>query len=306
MIAYLIRRGAAGAAVMLALVVLAFLASHYVGDPVNMMVDSEYVTDAEYDVLREAGGYNRPMHEQFWDFFSGAIRGDFGDSVWQNRPATEIVAERLPATLLLGGVCIVVTFMVAIPAAVISAYWSRSWVATVITTVTTGFASVASFWVALALIFVFAIELKWLPTSGYGQWQHMVLPVIALAIAPIGRFTQILEASVTNELREPYVSTARAKGLRETRVIYRHVLRNALIVGVTLLGGEVIFLLNGAVLIETIFAWPGIGNVALESAQQRDLPVLMASVVLVGLLVVVVNLAVDVAYAAIDPRVRLT
>lgn len=304
MTGYLARRVSAGAAVVLSLLIVAFFATRYIGDPLFLLVNEEFTSPEERQRLIEAGGFDRPAWEQFLTFMGDALRGDFGRSIWQNRPATEVVLERLPASALLAACTLALTFVVAIPVSVVAARSGRGRLNTVVTVVTTACGSLPSFWFALALIFVFAVELRWLPTGGYGHWQNLVLPTVALAIAPIGRYTQVLEAAISGELRKPYVSTARAKGLRERAVMVRHVMRNATIIGLTLLGAEVIMLLNGTVLVESIFSWPGAGQTALDAVLRRDLPVLMASVVYVAVIVTVVNILVDVAYAAIDPRVR--
>jgi peptide/nickel transport system permease protein len=226
--------------------------------------------------------------------------------VYHNKPSRDVVLERVPRTLQLGAVAFAVTFMVAIPLAVISARGRGNAVTLGIVGSTTFLASMPGFFVALGLIYIFAVQLSWLPTSGYGWWPEMVLPVIALALAPIGRYTQVLEQAIGRELKQQYVSTARSKGLAERTVMRRHVLRNAGLVGITLVSAEVIALLNGFVLIEQIFAWPGVGRVLLEAVTGRDLPVVMAGVVYIGVLVVFINVVVDVAYAWIDPRVRLS
>lgn len=303
--AYLARRLLSGFGVIAGLVVFSFFATHYIGDPVYLMVDKEFSSPEDRQRLLEAGGFDRPVWAQFVDFAGGAVRGDFGRSIWQNRPASAVVIERLPATVLLAGAAVAFTWAVAIPAAVIAGRNAGRWPDTLITALATAGASTASFWWALVLIIVFAVELDWLATSGYGSWRHLILPVLALTPLAIGRITQVLQTSVATELRQAYVATARAKGLRERTVLNRHVLRNSTIVGVTLLGGEIVGLLNGAVLVESIFAWPGVGQAALQAIQRRDLPVLMASVFYVGVLVTVVNLLVDLAYAHLDPRVRL-
>jgi len=302
---YLARRALSGAGVVVGLLVIAFFATHYIGDPVYLLVDRELTTAEQREQLIRGAGFDRPVWEQFTSYFGGALRGDFGQSLWQNRAATTVVLERVPATALLAGSALLLTFAIAIPSAIFAASNRARWLNTAIVALTTAMGSLPSFWVALALIFLFAVELGWLPTSGYGGWRHLILPVLALAIGPIGRYTQVLEAGIAAELRRPYVATARAKGLSGHVVMTRHVLRNASIVAITLFGAELVLLLNGAVIIETIFAWPGVGNVALTAVQRRDLPVLMASVVYVGTLVTVINLLVDLAYAMADPRVRL-
>ncbi len=302
---YFIRRITGGIAVLFGLLLFAFLATHYIGDPVAFLADPEYTTPEEREQLRIAGGYDRPVWEQLVEFMGGALRGDFGNSVYQNRPASDIVLERVPRTLQLGGVTLAFTFIVAIPLAIFSARRHGKPSSLAITAVTTLFASLPGFFIALALIYIFAVQLGWLPTSGYGWWPQMVLPVIALSLASIGRYTQVLEQSVVKEFQRPYVSTARSKGLKENVVVRRHVLRNAGLVGLTLMSAEIIALLNGAVLIEQIFAWPGVGRVLLEAVTQRDLPVVMAGVMYIGVLVVFINIMVDFLYAWVDPRVRL-
>lgn len=301
---YLVRRLTGGVAVLLGLLLFAFLATHYIGDPVALIADPEFVTPEEAEQLRIAGGYDRPVWEQLADFMGGAIQGDFGDSVYQNKPARDIVLERVPRTLQLGAVTLLVTFIVAVPLAIFSARRHGRGSNLLVTGLTTLGASFPGFFVALTLIYIFSVQLGWLPTSGYGWWPEMVLPVIALSLASIARYTQVLEQSIVKEFQRPYVSTARSKGLAESVVVRRHVLRNAGLVSITLISAEIITLLNGAVLIEQIFAWPGVGRVLLEAVTGRDLPVVMAGVVYIGVTVVVINILVDLLYAWVDPRVR--
>lgn len=302
---YLVRRLTGGIAVLFGLLLFAFLATHFIGDPVALIADPEFVTPEEAEQIRIAGGYDRPLWEQLGDFMGGAVQGDFGNSVYQNRPARDIVLERVPRTLQLGAVTLLFTFIVAVPLAIFSARRHGRGSSLAVTGLTTLAASFPGFFVALTLIYVFSVQLGWLPTSGYGWWPEMVLPVIALSLASIGRYTQVLEQSIVKEFQRPYVSTARSKGLKESVVVRRHVLRNAGLVSITLISAEIITLLNGAVLIEQIFAWPGLGRVLLEAVTGRDLPVVMAGVVYIGVLVVVINIFVDLLYAWVDPRVRL-
>jgi len=305
MTTYLIQRIASGAAVIVGLICVTFLASHYIGDPVFMMIDRELDTPEDRQRLIEAGGFDRPVWEQFAVYIGDVARGDFGNSLWQNRPATEVVLERVPATALLAGSVLLVTWVIAIPLAIVAGRRAGSWVDTTITTVSVGVSSFSSFWFGLVLIIIFAVRLGWLPTSGYGGIRYLVLPVLALAPAMAARVTQVLQTSVTTELRQQYVATARAKGLPERTVMSRHVLRNTALLGLTLLGGEVVSLMNGVILVETIFAWPGVGQISLQAIEKRDVRVLMAAVFYIGLLVTVLNIAVDLIYTYIDPRVRL-
>ncbi len=305
MTSYLLRRLAASAVVILVLLVGVFFATHYIGDPAFLLVDREFLSEAERQEVIRQGGFDRPLWDQFADFMSGALRADFGTSIWQNRPATALVLEHVPRTGLLAGATLAIVIAAVVPLALLAARTPGSPLHAAITTLATAAGSLPGFWLALALTYVFAVELRWLPTGGYGSWRHLVLPAVALAVGPIGRYTLVLEAALAGQLRENYVRTARAKGLTESTVLLRHVLRNASIIGLTLLGGEIILLLNGTVLIETIFSWPGVGGLAYTAVTRRDLPVLMASVFYVAVIVLIVNLVVDLAYVAVDPRVRL-
>ncbi len=305
MTGYLLRRCFSGVTVIAALIVFAFFATHYIGDPTFMLVNSELNTEEDRLILMEEGGFNRSVWVQFADFAGGAVQGDFGQSIWQNRPASEVVLERLPATALLTGSAIVFIFLVSVPAAIFGARSRGRWPDTAITTVSTAFASFTSFWLALALILVFAVELDVLPTSGYGVFPELILPVIALSTPAIGHVTQILQSALVSEYNQPYVRTARAKGLTEWAVAQTHVLRNGAIIAVTILGALIASLMSGTVLIESIFGWPGLGQVSLQAIERRDLPVLMAAVFFMGVLVTIVNTVVDVLYAYIDPRVSL-
>lgn len=302
---YLIQRLLSSTGVIVALLVFVFLATHYIGDPIFLLVDSELNTEADRQALIERHGFDRPIWEQFVDYASDALHGDFGRSIFQNRPATEIVIERIPATILLAGSALIFAFLVSVPLAIVGARNIGRWPDRVITVASTALASVASFWLALGLIFIFAVQTSILPTSGYGSWQHLILPTLALSLPAIGQITQVIQASLQDELLQPYVAAARARGLNERAVTVCHALRNTLIVTITMLGTTLAVLLNGTVLIESIFAWPGVGQVGLQAVQNRDLPVLAAAVFYIGVVVTVINLLVDLAYVALDPRVRL-
>lgn len=304
---YFVHRLLAGATVMACLLTLTFLAAYVIGDPVELMLNREYSTnfEAERDALRASSGLDRPVWVQFADYMGDAVRGDLGTSLWQNRPATEVVIERLPASGLLVLSAVAVALIVAVPLALLGARFAGHWLDTSLTAVATLLASLPSFWLALAMIYLFAVALPLLPTSGYGAPQQVILPVLTLAALPAGHTMQVLQAAMAAEYRQQYVMVARAKGLRERHVAIRHVLRNATVVLITQAGLLLVVLIDGAVLVETVFAWPGIGQLSLEAVQRRDLPVLMAAVILVGAFVTAVNLVVDVAYALLDPRVRL-
>jgi peptide/nickel transport system permease protein len=187
---------------------------------------------------------------------------------------------------------------------IISALKPRSLVDQFVTIVSLSAVSIADFWLGLMLILLFAVELGWLPTSGYGDFSYVVLPAVALALQPMGRISQVVRSAMLDELGKTYVATARAKGLAEQTVVLTHTLRNAALAGLTLTGAEVIALLNGAVVIETIFGWPGVGSLLIQAIERRDLPLIEATVFVIAILVVVVNLLVDMLYPLVDPRVR--
>jgi peptide/nickel transport system permease protein len=241
---------------------------------------------------------------QYGRFVGGALTGDFGDSVWQRVPVWPLVLSRLPATALLAFVTVTLAVLVAVPVGTLSAVRPGSLLDRAVTLVSLTGVCVPSFWFALMLILVFAVNLRMFPTSGYGEWKHLALPVLALVVKSSGRIAQVVRTSMIEEMNRGYVSTARAKGLSERTVTYYHALKNAAIPIITLTSGELISLLDGTVVIEWIFAWPGLGLLAIDAISQRDLPLVQGAVVLYASMVVVMNLLVDLLYARIDPRVR--
>ncbi len=273
------------------------------GDPARLMLRPE-ATEEQVQALRESMGLNDPMHVQFGRFISDLARGDFGDSLWQRVPALPIVLERVPATLYLAGVTLVIAFPLAVLLGIISAVRPRSIWDRIVTIVSLGGVSTADFWIGLMLILFFAVQLGWLPTSGYGGLQYVVLPAIALSLRPMGRISQVVRSAMLDEMSKQYMVTARAKGLRERTVVTAHALKNAFIPVITLGGDEAAALLNGAVVIETLFGWPGVGILLIQAIERRDLPLIEASVLTIAVMIVTVNLLVDLTYALLDPRVR--
>jgi peptide/nickel transport system permease protein len=305
MSAYLLQRLVGVLGVIAGLVVFTFVATSLIGDPTSLMVDPELATEADVQAIREANGLDDPLPVRFARYAGNVLQGDFGTSLWQNRPATEVVLERVPATLLLAGVTVVFSLALSVGLALLATWKRGTWVEQAIFVVSSTLACIPSFWLALALVIVFAVKLTILPTSGYGQPVNLVLPVLALSAQPVGYFTQVLHTGLTREVNEPYTRTARAKGLSERAVLGGHVFRNASILATTMIGAMLAALVNGAVLAESVFAWPGIGNLGLQAIQQRDLPVLTAVIFYAGVTVAVINMAIDLLYARLDPRVRL-
>ncbi len=300
---YLLRRLLHSVFILIGLVIVVFLVTHMLGDPARLMLRPE-ATEEQVQALRDSLGLNDPMYVQFGRFISDLARGDFGDSLWQRVPALPIVLERVPATLYLAGVTLVIAFPLAVLLGIISAVRPRSLWDRIVTVISLGGVSTADFWVGLMLILFFAVQLGWLPTSGYGGLQYVILPAIALALRPMGRISQVVRSAMLDEMSKQYMVTARAKGLKERTVVVGHALKNAFIPVVTLGGDEAAALLNGAVVIETLFGWPGVGILLIQAIERRDLPLIEASVLTIAVMIVTVNLLVDLTYAILDPRVR--
>jgi peptide/nickel transport system permease protein len=285
------------------LIVVVFFMTHLVGDPASLMLRPE-ATEEQRQAIRERLGLNDPILVQFGRFIGGVVTGDFGDSIWQRVPALPVVLDRLPATLYLASATLLLAVPLAIVLGIISAVRPGTVIDRIVTVVALGGVSTADFWLGLMLILFFAVRLGWLPTSGYGGAQYVVLPALALAFRPLGRISQVVRSAMLDQLGHPYVTTARAKGLTERVVVYLHTLKNAAIPIATLVGDEAASLLNGAVVIETVFGWPGVGILLIEAIERRDLPLIEASVFVIAVMIVTVNLLVDVCYTFLDPRVR--
>jgi len=289
--------------ILLGLIIAVFFVTHLLGDPARLMLRPE-ASEAQVQALRDSLGLNDPLLVQFGRFMGDLARGDVGNSMWQRVPAMDIVIDRLPATLYLAGVTLGLAIPLAVVLGIISAIKPRSLADRVVTVIALAGVSTADFWLGLMLILLFAVQLGWLPTSGYGGIDFVVLPALALAVRPLGRISQVVRSAMLDEMNKPYVTTARAKGLHERVVIVGHTLKNAAIPILTMMGDEAASLLNGAVVIETLFGWPGVGILLIQAIEKRDLPLIEATVIVIAILIVTVNLLVDLTYSLIDPRVR--
>jgi peptide/nickel transport system permease protein len=288
--------------VLAGVLVLVFFVSSIVGDPARLILAPEAPQEQVLQ-LRAQLGLDDPLWEQFLRTVGGWLRGDFGTSYVRNTPAIYATLERLPATLQLTAVTMVVVVPLALLIGIASARRPGSWIDQALTVLSLAAVSMADFWLGLLLIALVAVHFGLLPTSGYGGWQYFILPVVTLGLKPLGRIAQVARANLVDEMRRQYTRAARSKGLSETGVLARHALRNTAIPLVTIIAAETITLLNGAVVVETIFGWPGIGNLLIQAIDRRDFPVIQATVVVVALMVIVVNLVVDISYTLIDPRV---
>ena len=303
---YFIRRVGHSIFIIAGLMGLLFFAINILGDPVQLLLDEEASQEA-VDALRTKFGFDRPLHVRFGDFYWDLIRGDFGKSIRHRIDAREMIFDRLPNTAVLAIIAWSLGAL-GIPIGMMAARRPRGAMDRVVNVLSFAVISVPEFWLALMLILIVSVQLDLLPTSGFGGlgpagWKFMVLPAIALCPRVMGRNAQITRATMIEELGRQYVATARSKGLAETRVLYTHVFKNAAISIVTLMGDELAGFMNGSTIVEVIFGWPGIGLLLIQGINARDLPVVTAAVFVIALMVMVVNLAVDLIYSWLDPRI---
>jgi peptide/nickel transport system permease protein len=302
---YIVRRLLQGVVVMFGVTTLIFVVSRLNGDPVALIAGPS-ATSADVERMRHQFGLDQPLPVQYVTFLSNAAHGDLGDSLRFRQPALGLVVESLPATLELSAAALLLTILIAFPLGVLAAVHRGTWLDRLVSTFALAGFTIPPFWLGILLILVFPLWLKVLYTSGFGGWDHLILPATALALTFVGRLTRVIRGSMIETLAADYVRTARAKGAPERLVLSRHAFRNVLLAVSTLLGLQVALMLGGAVLIETVFAWPGVGHVAVQAITQRDYPVVQAVTLVTAAVVVLTTLVVDLSYAWIDPRVRYT
>jgi peptide/nickel transport system permease protein len=305
MLTYILQRLLGALFVIFGVVSIVFLLIHMIpGDPVEIMLgESASTTDRE--ALRVALGLNQPLWVQFQQYLAGLLQFDMGNSIHFRRPVSDLLLERLPATGLLAAMTLLITLVLALPLGIIAAVRRDTvWDSGAMTFSMLG-VSIPNFWLGPILILVFSLWLGWFPVSGRNGFGSVVLPALTLSTGLIAVLSRMVRSSMLEVLGEDYIRTARAKGLPSQRVILHHGLRNALLPVITLLGLQLGALLAGAVITETVFSWPGVGLLTIESIQSRDYPVVQACVLLISVTYVLVNLLTDLAYAWIDPRIRL-
>ena len=305
MTAYVLRRVLYALFVLWGALTIIFIAIRIVpGDPAALMLGPT-ATVEDVDALRESLGLNDSMVRQYVVFLGDVVRLDFGDSLWLNRPVTKSVAERITATAKLAATAMVLALVVSFPLGILAALRPRSLLDRFVSVISLVGQSVPSFWLGIMLILVFARQLRWLPSSGSSTWEHMILPSITLAMPLIGILTRLVRSGLMDVLYEDYIRTARAKGLSNRTVLQRHAMRNMLISVVTVIGLQLGNLLGGAVITETVFAWPGIGRLLVDAIFQRDYPLVQASILFITASFIFINLLVDISYVYIDPRIKL-
>ena len=301
---YLIRRILLTIPVLLGVATLVFSLIHLVpGDPAQAML-GDGASEADIVDLRTRLGLDRPLLEQYVRFMSGLVRGDLGTSFRTSQPVVTAIAERVPATVELALASMLVAIVVALPLGIIAAVRRATFADYAAMTVALAGISIPNFWLGPMLAIVFAVQLGWLPVSGRGGWESLILPAISLGAALAAILARMTRASLLEELRELYVRAARARGVSRSRAILAHALRNSLIPLVTILGLQFGAVLTGAVITETIFAWPGVGRLLIQSISFRDYPLVQGCILLIAVTYVSVNLVTDVVYGALDPRIR--
>ncbi|MBA3611385.1 MAG: ABC transporter permease [Nitrospirales bacterium] len=303
---FLVTRILSAMLAILGVICLVFLLIHLIpGDPVEVMLgESAQPTDKES--LRHALGLNLPLHQQWWIYFKGLLHLDLGTSLFSGRAIVDLLIERIPATLYLSLVSLIVAIGLALPLGLVAAVRQH----TPLDYGAMGFAlfgmSIPNFWMGPLLILVGALWLGWFPVSGQEGWNSVVLPALTLGTAMAAILARMIRSSVLEVLGEDFMRTARAKGLSSTRAVLHHALPNALLPILTLLGLQLGGLLGGAVITETVFAWPGLGLLMIEAIQQRDYPVVQAAVLCISVTYIMVNLLTDLLYAWLDPRIQFT
>ena len=294
-----------GIAVALLISVVIFGLSRAAGDPRNIYLD-EYATPEAWDAWGERMGLNRPLVVQYFVWLGQVLRGDFGQSLYYDVPSIRLVMERLPNTLQLGAAAFIVSIVIGIPLGIVSAVSRGSFV----DYIARGFALLGQalpvFWIGLMMILIFAAQLQWLPSSRKEGWDHFIMPAIALGWLPAAGLLRITRGAMLNILDSEYVKLARAKGVSRIRIIWIHAFRNAIIAPLTLAALILAAFLTGTVVVETVFAWPGVGRLAVQSIKNNDFPVLSAIVLLFAGFYIFINLIVDLLYARIDPRIRVS
>lgn len=304
MIKYIVRRLLWAVMVLVGVSVATFLLVHLTGDPTALYIGMES-RQQDYEILRHAMGFDRPLHEQYWRFFSGAIRGDFGLSLRHQMPTLPLVLEKLPATVQLTLAAMAFAVAIALPLGIFSALKKDSLLDTVCMIVALSGQCIPTFWLGIMLIVIFAVQLHLFPAYGRTDWRSLILPSLTLGAWAMARTARLTRSSMLEVLRQDYLRTARAKGLMEQVVILRHALKNAAIPIVTAISLDLGNLLSGAIITEAVFAYPGIGRLVVEAVINKDIPMIQAVVFVVGAIFVIVNIVTDLFYVVLDPRIRL-
>jgi peptide/nickel transport system permease protein len=300
---YFLTRVGQSILLLLGILVLVFFLVRLTGDPARLMLPREASAEA-VEAFREKMGFNRPLIVQFADYFAGVATGDFGDSLHFKSPALDLVLERLPATVQLATTALLIAMIIGIPLGLVGGFNPGSLIDSVGRALALLGQSIPNFWLALILILFFAVRLGWLPSFGRDEWRSVILPAFVLGLPTIGQLVRLTRSAVLEIRGEDFIRTAHSKGLQPRTIYTKHVLRNVAIPLVSVIGVQFGYMLGGSIIIEYVFAWPGIGQLLQQAIGWRDYPLVMAIAVFTSLAVLAINVLTDIAYAVIDPRIR--
>lgn len=289
--------------VLFLITLIVFLLVRVTGDPVALMLP-ENATHEEKEALREALGFNEPLYVQYFTYLGDMVQGNFGESIRYNTDALGLVLERLPATIELAAFSMVIAVLVSIPLGILSAIKRNSFIDLFITGGSVLGKAMPNFWLGIMLILFFAVQFEIFPVSGRGSMMHLVLPAIGLGTSIAAEMTRLMRSSMLDILGQDFVRTARSKGLREAVVINTHAFRNALIPVVTIMALQTSTLIGGTLITETVFAWPGMGQLLIQAVNLRDMAVVQAATFLIAIFVILSNLTADLVYRLLDPRIK--
>lgn len=299
---YLLKRVAYGAVSVFGIIVIVFFAARASGDPTDVLLPLDATPQQRADLTHELG-LDKPVFQQFGIFLEHAVQGDFGESFRHGQPATELVFDRLPATLRLASTAAVLALLFSIPLGVFAAVYRGTWIDSLCTTIAAIGQSAPSFVIGILAIWLFSVKLHWLPAVGDDGLKSVIMPAATLALAPLAVLSRLTRSAMLEALQSDYVRTARAKGLRGRAVVVNHAFRNSLLTVVTMFALQVAVLLGGSIIVEQVFAWPGVGRAAAEAVAARDFPVVQAVAIILSVIYVALNLLTDLSYFVIDPRV---
>lgn len=304
MLSYITRRLIGMLPVIFGITLIVFVLLRVSGDPVSLML-GEDSTPEQVEQLRSSLGLDRPIYEQYLIFMAGIAQGDFGESIrYTNQPALQVVLERLPATLQLGLAALLIAIGISLPAGIIAALNRNRFLDHCVSFMAVLGQAMPNFWLGIMLILIFSVTLGWTPVSGRESFTAVILPAITLGASLAAILMRLLRSSLLEVLGQDYIRTGRAKGLPGRTVLSKHALRNALLAYITIIGLQLASLMAGAVVTEQVFAWPGIGQLAVQAVNSRDMAVVQAIVIIAALIVMLANLIVDVLYSVIDPRIQ--
>ena len=305
MLKYAVKKIFLGIPAILGVSIILFSIMHMIpGDPIVLIV-GERVDPSRIEELREAWGLNKPIYIQYFYWLSHFIQGDFGTSIIHRQPVSDLIFSRLPFTIELTLTSLIIAYIIGIPIGVVAALKRGSWIDYLAMGFAIFFYSMPGFWLGLMLMLLFGLYLKWLPLSGYGGPESLILPALTLALPSIAMIARLIRSEMLEVLTEDYVRTAWAKGLPSRTVIFRHAFKNALIPVIVMFFLQLPWLIGGAVVIETVFAWPGMGRLLYKSIVRQDYPVVQAIILIIAILTVISNILGDIVSAILDPRIRL-